>query len=121
MVRGGPLLFVYGTLRPGGVNAHRMRRARHIGAASVLGRLYMLARYPALVNDRRARVRGDVWRLPAGMLGALDAFEGTAYVRRRKRVVLDNGARALAWAYLSTRPPVRRRRVLSGDLMARGG
>src|SRR2546422_685375 len=75
------LLFVYGTLLPGHAPSEMTavcRRLRHIGPATVRGRLYDLGPFPAAVlEDSNSSLRGelvevdyhDTWR-------ELDLYEG---------------------------------------------
>ena len=56
-----PLLFVYGTLRPGhdGPMANWLRHvARHVGGATALGALYHVDGYPAFVPDEAGVAKG---------------------------------------------------------------
>jgi gamma-glutamylcyclotransferase (GGCT)/AIG2-like uncharacterized protein YtfP len=107
-------LFVYGSLRSdaqrwtdrAALPFAKLAAATSEGPASIVGRLYAVSWYPALVLTRGgARVRGEVWRIhdPA-ILDALDAFEGEDYVREQRIVRLDTGARATAHLYRYARP-----------------
>lgn len=97
-------VFVYGTLRPGDVAWHRMRR--HVIDTPVRtrlpGTLYDTGMgYPALLRQP-GEVSGWTVRLrsPARALAELDAYEGPEY--RRVRVVDSTGR--LCWTYLWTDP-----------------
>ena len=93
----GELVFVYGTLRRGGSNAFRMDGAEFVGAATVGGALYRISWYPGLVLDGDGRVTGEIYRVGAEQLRALDEFEGLAAGEiegseyRRVRVEADAG------------------------------
>jgi gamma-glutamylcyclotransferase (GGCT)/AIG2-like uncharacterized protein YtfP len=102
-------LFVYGSLRSEAPRNEPLASAAFAaleagaileGRASIPGRLYAPAWYPALVPDPSRSVVGEVWRmLDPGVLGVLDAFEGEAYVREAVRALLENGLTVTAWAY----------------------
>jgi gamma-glutamylcyclotransferase (GGCT)/AIG2-like uncharacterized protein YtfP len=93
-------VFVYGTLRRGGSNAHRMAGAKFLGSGAVRGRLYRVSWYPGVVLDAAGdgSVRGDLWEIPAEILPALDAFEGVppgeteGAEYRRVRVIVEASA-----------------------------
>lgn len=74
------LLFVYGTLKRGCRNHHRLATQRFVGAAhSVAGyRLYDLGDYPGIVPEPTATegVVGEVWEVDEECLRELDRFEG---------------------------------------------
>lgn len=109
-MNGGPeRLFVYGSLQPGCVNAHRLADvAGSWQPGSVRGRLLeegwgAALGFPGLVLDPGApRVPGSVlasWDLLA-KLEELDDFEGPAYERLTARVRLDSGERVAAQLYV---------------------
>lgn len=117
-------LFVYGTLKRGASASGRrlLRRAEFVSRASVAGALYDLGRYPGLVrrSGKGERVSGELFELPDLQLGEmlrdLDAYEGSEFVRRRVYVMLPNGKRRLAWAYILRRRPQGRRRIGASDI-----
>src|SRR5262245_46244929 len=110
-----PHLFVYGSLissanRPMG---GRLRReSRLVGPATILGRLYRISWYPALVEteDQTERVHGEVYALnsPRITLAWLDAYEGISsgrpdgddYARLERRVTLGSSGLLDAWVYV---------------------
>jgi len=94
-------LFVYGSLKRGRANHHELQAAEFVGAARTAPRfaLRVIHGYPALVPGSRA-IAGELYRIPAGALPALDDFEGAAY--SRAEIELEGGERALA--YLSGEP-----------------
>lgn len=135
---GPSLLFVYGTLRPGGANGRGPgarivqaleRHAEHVGRASLRGRLHRISWYPALVESRSASdtVVGDVYRLNEAdaVLPLLDQYEDASpapssaheYTRKRKIVTLANGQRAMAWVYVYNRPAKVGERIEGGDFV----
>ena len=95
------LLFVYGSLKRGGANHGQLYAAEYLSVIRTAPRfaLRVIDGYPALVPGSRAIV-GELYRIAALALPALDEFEGTAYVRQE--IELDGGERALA--YLSCVP-----------------
>lgn len=95
------LLFVYGSLKRGRANHHELAGAEYVQAACTAPRfaLRLIGGYPALVPGSRP-VSGELFRVPASALPALDEFEGPAYVR--EEIELDGGGRAEA--YLSRIP-----------------
>lgn len=74
------LIFVYGTLKTGGVNHAQMAGQRFAGPAKLVPgfTLYSLGEYPGLVVDPLARdgVTGEIWAVDSTALDRLDAFEG---------------------------------------------
>ena len=94
------LVFVYGTLRGGASNHFRMKEAKLLGKAWVLGHLYPLGWYPGLVlDDDGIPVRGEVYVVKREMLRDLDAFEGDEYERLKFPVYLEDGEEVMAWLY----------------------
>jgi gamma-glutamylcyclotransferase (GGCT)/AIG2-like uncharacterized protein YtfP len=123
------LLFVYGTLRPfvGIAMATWLRSvARHIGRATVPGRLYDLGDYPGMRAARRSgeRVVGDVYSVPsARVFRVLDRYEAGArgkprFVRELCAVDLGRGGRRVAWTYRYRGSVLRVPRITSGDYQA---
>jgi len=117
----GELVFVYGTLRRGASDHFRMRGAECIGRAVVKGRLYRVSWYPGLVlDDEGGEVPGEVYRVSAAHLEALDAFEGChggeddEFRRRRVGVEMAEGeapGEVWIWEY---RGEVRNLRRIAG-------
>jgi gamma-glutamylcyclotransferase (GGCT)/AIG2-like uncharacterized protein YtfP len=124
------MIFVYGTLRRGGVR--EMERlfpgSVFLGVGRVRGRLYDLGEYPGLVLDERAgEVVGEVYRVSGETLVALDEIEDfrpddsfkSLFVRKRVDVMGDEATRR-CWIYVWNRqagPGLAL--VESGDWMAR--
>ena len=110
------IIFVYGTLRTGGSNHHRMAGATPHGAGTVRGRLYRIDWYPGiLLGEAGYDVRGEAFAVDAATLAALDAFEGTEYRRVRTTVSRDNGAPIEAWIWEYHMPVTGLREIPSGD------
>ena len=112
------LLFVYGTLHPDRAPADMkadVARLTLVDAATVLGTLYELADYPALILTPRTtnQVHGFVFELPddPALLSRLDAYEGflpenptaSLFLRERVQATLADDALALCWAYTYNR------------------
>jgi gamma-glutamylcyclotransferase (GGCT)/AIG2-like uncharacterized protein YtfP len=126
------LLFVYGTLRPfvDIAMAQWLRdSARHVGLATVAGRLYDLGPYPGMTaaRARRERVVGDVYRVVnPRALRTLDRYEAGArgkarFVRERCVVQLDTGVHRSAWLYRYRCSVVGAARIASGDYLKHCG
>ncbi|RYD66536.1 MAG: gamma-glutamylcyclotransferase [Verrucomicrobiaceae bacterium] len=119
----GELVFVYGTLRRGGSNSFRMNGAEFVSAGKVSGRLYVISWYPGLVLDAGSEtVEGDVFRVGASQLAALDEFEGIsaneiegAEYRRVKTEVTAGDEVMEAWSYEWKGPVEESKRIPSGD------
>ncbi len=96
------LVFVYGTLRQGGVRAlpDLFPAARFVGQAKVRGRLYDLGAYPALLVDEAASsVTGEVYEIDDELLRKLDEIEASsAYWRRQVEVSLGDQS-TTCWVY----------------------
>ena len=89
-------VFVYGTLRSGASNTHRMQGARLIGSARVRATLYRVDWYPGLklrprvLGDNSAKkaseepwVLGEIYEVDRGLMAQLDDYEGPEYHRVR--------------------------------------
>ena len=112
-------VFVYGTLRPGGSQNHRMAAARLLGPAWLHGALFQIDWYPGLVPDPAgSRVRGDLYEVDDATLCDLDAFEGSEYRRETLPVWLPDGTgtQADAWVWLGATPA--ERLLPDGDWLA---
>lgn len=94
------MIFVYGTLREGASNHFRLEECELRGEAWVLGHLYPIDWYPALLlDDDGVPVRGEVYEVERDMLRKLDSFEGAEYERLRSPVHLKDGGEVEAWLY----------------------
>ena len=128
MSKDSALLFVYGSLRRHYEHpmAHLLgENARHLGAASAPGALYLVSWYPGLVTGTgaetgRQKVKGDLFALDYAsspdLLAQLDAYEGEEYERLRIEATLDSsGETHWAWAYALAGGASGHRRIPSGD------
>ena len=101
------LLFVYGTLKRGGCNHHRLADQSFVGPARTCPgfTLYDLGGYPGIVAAApdAPGVMGEVWSVDAAGLAALDAFEGVpeGLYRREPLALLKpyDGQRIDAYIY----------------------
>lgn len=105
MTEGPSRLAVYGTLAPGGSNAHVLAGLTGSWqAGSVHGMRFDDGwhGYPGLVLGGEQRVAVDVLHAPdlATHLARLDAFEGPGYERTVTTVQLDDGSEVAAWIYV---------------------
>lgn len=103
------LLFVYGTLRAGGCNAHLLDAW---GAKRLIGGFRTVLPYPMIVLHGRLRclvdqpgqgyvVQGELVEVPASALPRLDAFEGTGDEDGYQRLFVDvQGDLALGHAHV---------------------
>ncbi|MGB9180354.1 MAG: gamma-glutamylcyclotransferase family protein [Pyrinomonadaceae bacterium] len=96
------LVFVYGTLRQGGVRAmpQLFPRAKFIAQAKVSGSLYDLGEYPCLLLDESSSlVIGEVYEIDDEILHQLDEIEAaSAYWRKRTEVSSGNQSMR-CWVY----------------------
>lgn len=113
------LVFVYGTLRRGGVRAmpDLFPDAKFIGQADVGGSLYDLGAYPGLLLDEsNPPVKGEVYEVDDEILSKLDDIETSSYYRRKRVEVSLGNHGAVCWVYepdLELYP--RRSLITSGD------
>lgn len=118
-------VFVYGTLRRGGVRAmpELFPGAELAGGASVRGRLYDFGEYPGLLLDEAgSTVAGEVYEVDEGTLRMLDDIEAPAYYSRRETEVSLGGVVVTCWVY---EPDLRlypsRELIPSGDWIEHAG
>jgi gamma-glutamylcyclotransferase (GGCT)/AIG2-like uncharacterized protein YtfP len=124
------LIFVYGTLRPGGSAEARMTgHGRWLGPARTAGKLYRIAHYPGFVvgDADDGAVVGALFEAddPVALLAALDIYEGCGpddpapqEYRRARIAVLHEGVVRQAWTYLYTWPVDEGSRITDGDFLA---
>lgn len=102
-------VFVYGTLRRGGANAHVLGPSPFVGRASVSGlACFDLGPYPACIRaEQTSRVFGEVFTVDARTLRDLDRLEGTPNLYRRETcsAVLESGETVPAFVYVFV-PPI---------------
>lgn len=117
-------IFAYGTLRQGLRNHHYVRGATPLGPATTTASyaMYVADAVPYLVTDEpRYRVAGEVYRVNARTLAALDELEEhpLVYCRSRAQVVFEHGATALVWIYFARQ--ARGRLASHGDFARMAG
>ena len=116
---GKHLVFVYGTLRRGGVRAmpELFPGSEFVGVAGVRGRLYDFGEYPGLLlNGASSPVAGEVYEVGEDVLKKLDDIEVPAYYSRSEVEVSLGGESVKCWVYepdLSLYPG--RTLITSGD------
>src|SRR3954465_6817903 len=96
------LVFVYGTLRRGGVRAMPdiFPGSKFVGGAKVGGRLYDLGAYPGLVLDEAGSpVVGEVYEIDKEILNELDEIEASSYYVRRRVGVSVGDDKMTCWVY----------------------
>ena len=95
------LLFVYGSLKRGRANHRRLHAAEYLSLSRTAPcfALRVIDGYPALVAGSRA-IAGELYRVAAGALPALDEFEGSGYVRQE----IELEGHELSLAYLARVP-----------------
>ena len=115
-------VFVYGTLRSGGSQNHRMGSAKLLGPAWTLGALFRIDWYPGLVPDPAGSpVRGDLYEVDDATLSALDEFEGPEYRRESLPVRLADGSSTTADLWVWYGPTAPERLLVCGDWLATCG
>ena len=119
------LVFVYGTLRRGGVRAmpDLFPEAKFIGQAKVRGNLYDLGTYPGLLLDESdSLVVGEVYEVDDETLGKLDEIEASSLYRRKQVEVSLAGRKVTCWVYVdNSRLYPGRTLIISGDWIEYAG
>ncbi len=96
------LVFVYGSLRRGGVGAMSIRfpNSKFIAEAKVTGSLYDLGAFPGLLlGEANSSVIGEAYEVDDEILSQLDEFEAsTDYRRKQVEISLGTDSRA-GWTY----------------------
>ena len=108
-------IFVYGTLDkiPLFSELLKTEEIKYVGRGKIKARLYDLGEYPGAVEDRENRVYGKVYEI-SGMdkvLPQFDEYEGfypdkpekSLYVRKVKKVEMDDGRILKAYVYIYNR------------------
>lgn len=102
-------LFIYGTLKRGGVRAPLLAGQTYLGdaATSPLYRLYDTVDYPALVESAPhgidgLSILGELWAVDQACLSRLDEEEGVdeGLYARRPVVLLDQSSPVQSYFYL---------------------
>jgi gamma-glutamylcyclotransferase (GGCT)/AIG2-like uncharacterized protein YtfP len=97
------LVFVYGTLRRGGVRAmsERFPSSEFIGTAQIRGTLYDLGAFPGLLlNETNSLVLGEVYEVDDETLNRLDDIEASSYYIRKQVEVSLGTDRTTCWIYV---------------------
>lgn len=106
-------LFVYGTLKRGEHNSHRLEGATYLGHAVTEDCYDMISSgFPMIWDNANGRpVRGEIYQINRTILDSCDALEGHPYFYRRqlRHFVSDDGQKHEAWIYV-TNPSHRTRR-----------
>ncbi len=123
-------VFVYGTLRGAcitGAHSTYLEDAEFIDDAKIMGKLYRVSHYPALVLDNSAGwVLGEVYRLKsAEQLIRLDAYEECTYPslpdqeyqRKKVDITINSGAVLSVWIYTYQRSVGDLELIASGDFL----
>jgi gamma-glutamylcyclotransferase (GGCT)/AIG2-like uncharacterized protein YtfP len=104
-----PCVFLYGTLKRGGVSHHFLAGQRWVAEARTepAFRLYQLEGYPGMVAAPAGlSIEGEVWEVDDPCLDRLDAWEGTdigLYARKPIRLLPPHDTvRAEAYLYLKS-------------------
>lgn len=115
------LVFVYGTLRRGGVRAmsERFPGAKFVADAKVSGSLYDLGEYPGLLlGESSSPVVGEVYEVDDALLKELDGIEASSDYWRKQVEVSLGAHRRVCWIYAPDNTPdfySRRPLITSGD------
>lgn len=110
------LLFVYGSLKRGMAHHGQLQNADWLGNARLQGlALYDLGPFPMAVasENNGDTIEGELFRVAAQQLAALDRFEGAPRLYQRRLWPLTDGR--WAWLYLGEARQVRHvARISSG-------
>jgi gamma-glutamylcyclotransferase (GGCT)/AIG2-like uncharacterized protein YtfP len=96
------LVFVYGTLRRGGLRAMSVRfpEAKFIADAKVSGSLYDLGPHPGvLLNESNSAVTGEVYEVDDELLSKLDDMEASSNYLRKQVETSVGSQRRMCWIY----------------------
>jgi gamma-glutamylcyclotransferase (GGCT)/AIG2-like uncharacterized protein YtfP len=123
------VVFVYGTLRRGASNHHRMDGACFLGVGRLRAKMFRVSWFPGIVlHEGPETVAGELYQVDPAHLCRLDAFEGLApgslagdmYRRVATDVERDAGAEPVrAWVWEWTGPCDPREAIPSGDWLNR--
>ena len=107
-------VFVYGTLKRGERNFHHLRDARFVGEHLTRPRytMYSFDSYPAVCQNGRQAIEGEIFRVSARRLLALDRLEGHPEYYRRIRIETEYGQ---AWMYVMQRERCLGRKQIGGS------
>ena len=107
------LVFVYGTLKRGRRNFHHLRDASYLGdhVTEPGFTLFSFDTYPAACRQGHQSIHGELFRVTAPRLLALDRFEGHPDYYQRIRIDTEFGK---AWMYVMHRQHCHGRRRIEG-------
>lgn len=93
------LLFVYGSLRPGGTQHQLLTGARYLGRhrTEPCFTMHDLGEYPAVVEPGHHAIVGDIFVVDAATLARVDDYEGYPHEYTRRLIATPFGS---AWIYL---------------------
>jgi gamma-glutamylcyclotransferase (GGCT)/AIG2-like uncharacterized protein YtfP len=97
------LVFVYGTLRRGGIRAmpSLFPDSTFVDKAKVRGRLYDFGEYPGLLLDESGSpVAGEVYEVDDEILNRLDEIETESYYLRKQLEITFGESRRACWVYV---------------------
>jgi len=126
---GKHLVFVYGTLRRGGLRSmpDLFPGSKFVGGATVRGSLYDLGEHPGLLLDEPgSTVVGEVYEVDEETLRELDEIEAPSDYHRKQTEVSLGGRTLACWVYEPGPEPCPRHTLIaSGDWIeharAKGG
>jgi gamma-glutamylcyclotransferase (GGCT)/AIG2-like uncharacterized protein YtfP len=109
-------VFVYGTLRRGASNHHKLGHASFVCEVVTAPKysLLHLGAFPGLVRGKD-KVVGEVWRTTGLGLAELDIFEGCPVLYDREKIHLENGSEV--WGYTFQRSVKGLPKIPGGDWM----
>lgn len=96
------LLFVYGTLKRGERNHHRLGGSRFVGEARTRPRyrMFRIDWYPGLVECADgAAIEGELWLVEEATLRQLDDYEGVPTWFARQAIEIEGEARRVEAYY----------------------
>ena len=100
-------VFVYGTLKKGEIRNDILWDCDYLGPAATdpIFQMVTLGQFPGLIPGHRS-IEGEVYEVPADVLGYLDLIEGHPHFFRRSQheVWLDDDLSMDAWIYLLVDP-----------------
>jgi gamma-glutamylcyclotransferase (GGCT)/AIG2-like uncharacterized protein YtfP/predicted transcriptional regulator len=107
-------LFVYGTLMRSNSNQELLENSEFRGTGILPGyALYDLGRYPGIIEDEEAQVKGEIFCISQDKLAEIDAYEAEGYLYKRKKVKVytKQGESIEAHAYIYNRPVENSRKI----------
>lgn len=111
-------VLVYGTLRKGFSNHSLLVDSKFVGRRSVLGTMYSLGGFPAVVLSGAGQVNCELYEVDENTLRRLDRLESHPVFYQRVPVpTLESGGTEAPWMYTMASEAIPQPRVLiqSGD------